>query len=178
MMEFNKKFLCHGKQTLFKGVYRAEKAFTLVELISAFAIIAILAAMAIPAYSSYILKVKIARTIVEIRMLGNEIANYGAGQVISDPTDLNLPDTLDVIGYGSLLDPWGRPYQYLRIAGGDVKGKGKLRRDRFVNPLNTDYDLYSMGPDSDTKTNLNSKESWDDIVRATNGAYIGIASDF
>lgn len=200
-MEFNKKFLCHGKQTLFKGVYRAEKAFTLVELISAFAIIAILAAMAIPTYSSYILKVKITRTIVEIRMLEKEIANYGADLVSSadvqgdttphkaskapdppdpssDPTDLNLPDSLAVLGYGSLLDPWGHPYQYLKIAGGDVQGKGKLRRDRFLNPLNTDYDLYSMGPDGETKTNLNAKESRDDIVRAISGAYIGVASDF
>jgi general secretion pathway protein G len=96
----------------------------------------------------------------------------------SDPTDLRLPDSLAVIGHGSLLDPWGHPYQYLKIAGGDVKGKGKLRRDRFLNPLNADYDLYSMGPDGDTKTNLNAKESRDDIVRANSGAFIGTASDF
>jgi len=96
----------------------------------------------------------------------------------SDPTDTGLPDSLAVLGYGSLLDPWGHPYQYLKIAGGDVKGKGKLRRDRFLNPLNADYDLYSMGPDGDTKTNLNAKESRDDIVRANSGAFIGAASDF
>jgi general secretion pathway protein G len=202
-----------------KGVQRDDGAFTLVELISVIAIIAIMVTIAIPAYSSYILKAQIMRTIAEIRMLEKSIACYGADKVISanlqsdaepseaaiplepanpskpdkpskpvspskpadptnDKTDPGLPDSLAVLGYGNLLDPWGHPYQYLKIAGGDVNGKGKLRRDRFLNPLNTDYDLYSLGPDGDSKTNLNAKESRDDIVRANSGAFIGVASDF
>lgn len=150
---------------------KAEGGYTLVELISVVAIIAILSAISIPAYSAYILKARIDRTIVEIRMLQSEIAVYS--------TDVDhLPDTLADIHRSDLKDPWGHPYEYLRIDGGNIKGKGKLRRDRFLNPLNTDYDLYSMGEDGKTKTNLNAKESEDDIVRILGGSYIGVAKKF
>jgi general secretion pathway protein G len=55
---------------------------------------------------------------------------------------------------------------------------GKLRRDRFINPLNTDYDLYSMGRDGESSTNLNAKSSWDDIVRIKDGLFVGLATVF
>ncbi|MDD2899618.1 MAG: prepilin-type N-terminal cleavage/methylation domain-containing protein [Desulfuromonadaceae bacterium] len=154
-----------------RGFRKAEGGYTLVELLSVVAIIAILAAISIPAYSAYISKVRIERTIEEIRTLQSEIALY--------LTDVDhLPDTLADIHRSDLKDPWGHPYEYLRIDGGGVKGKGKLRRDRFLNPLNTDYDLYSMGADGKSKTNLNAKESEDDIVRILGGNYIGLASKF
>lgn len=57
------------------------------------------------------------------------------------------------------------------------QGKGKQRRDRFMNPVNTDYDLYSMGPDGETSTQFTSRKGRDDIVRANNGGYYGIASE-
>ena len=153
------------------GCKRAEEAFTLVELISAFAIIAILAAIAIPAYRGYILKAQISRAIVEIRMLDQEIAVYQDDKGY-------LPATLADINRANFTDPWGNLYVYLNIADGGIKGKGKLRRDRFVNPLNSDYDLYSVGKDGDSKTNLNAPESQDDIVRALDGSFIGLAADF
>lgn len=149
----------------------ADAGFTLVELITVCAILAILAAISIPAYNGYIQKVRIARTIAEIRMLEKSLYLYKTDKE-------TLPDTLSDIGYGGLLDPWKHPYQYLNIESGGIKGKGKLRRDRFLNPLNTDFDLYSMGADGDTKTNLNSKESQDDVVRVMNGSFIGLAADF
>jgi len=145
--------------------------FTLVELISVVAIIGILAALAIPAYGAYITKAQIGRTIAEIRTLEKEITIYQTDEG-------HLPNTLQDIGRDALMDPWGTPYQYLRIADGDIKGKGKLRRDRAINPLNTDYDLYSMGPDRKTSTNLNAKDSLDDIVRARDGAFIDLADKF
>jgi len=151
---------------------KAENGFTLVELISVVAIIALLAAIAIPFYGEYIDKVRIKRTIVEIRMLEKEIIVY---KMEKD----QLPDTLGDIGHGTLKDPWGTLYQYLRIEGNkDLKGKGKLRRDKALNPLNSDYDLYSMGKDRKTSTNLNAKDSRDDIVRAINGGYVGLAEEF
>ena len=45
-------------------------------------------------------------------------------------------------------------------------------------PLNSDFDLYSMGPDGQTATPLTAKASRDDIVRANNGGFIGVASDY
>lgn len=148
-----------------------EAGNTLVELLSVVAIIAVLAAIAIPAYSGYIEKVRIERAIIEIRTLQSEISAYSVDTA-------HLPDSLGDINRSQLLDPWRKPYEYLRIDGGTVKGKGKLRRDRFLNPLNTDYDLYSMGKDGVSKTNLNAKDSLDDIVRILGGNYIGLAEKF
>jgi general secretion pathway protein G len=47
-----------------------------------------------------------------------------------------------------------------------------------MNPLNTDFDLYSSGPDGRTQTQLTANFARDDIVRAGNGSYIGTAQDF
>ncbi len=77
---------------------------------------------------------------------------------------------------GNVLDPWGNPYQYLNIEDFSGKGKkGKFREDRFKVPINSDFDLYSMGKDGKSKKSLTSKGGRDDIVRANNGGYIGPA---
>lgn len=169
-MAFDNCF-CSGKLMAASNSHSTEHGFTLVELISAVAIIGLLAAISIPFYGEYIDKVRIERTIVEIRMLEKEIIVYKMDKG-------HLPDALADIGHGTLKDPWGTLYQYLRIEGGDIKGKGKLRRDGALNPLNADYDLYSMGKDKKTSTSLNANDSRDDIVRAINGGYVGIAKKF
>ena len=89
-----------------------------------------------------------------------------------------LPDTLDQLGNGIPTDPWGNAYQYQRIEGAGLKGKGKLRKDKKLNPINSDYDLYSMGADGQSKLPLTAKHSWDDIIRASNGAYVGPATEY
>lgn len=78
----------------------------------------------------------------------------------------------------TLLDPWGSPYQYLNIQNSTAKGKGSFRKDRFLVPINTDYDLYSMGRDRQSTPPLTAKNSKDDVIRANNGGYIGLASAF
>jgi general secretion pathway protein G len=47
-----------------------------------------------------------------------------------------------------------------------------------MHPLNTDYDLCSMGPDGKTNAPLTAKASHDDIIRANDGQYIGVAANF
>lgn len=161
------------KPTASGDAQRAEEGFTLVELISVVAIIAILAAIAIPFYDEYINTAKIkGRAIPELLMLEQEIDIYKIEEG-------HLPDTLGDIRQGDLKDPWGTPYQYLRIEGNDnLKGKGDLRKDGALNPLNKDYDLYSMGKDRKTQMSLNAKDSKDDIVRAIDGGYVGLAEKF
>jgi len=44
--------------------------------------------------------------------------------------------------------------------------------------LNSDFDLYSSGEDKNSKGPLSAKESRDDIIRANNGAFIGLAEDY
>ena len=45
-------------------------------------------------------------------------------------------------------------------------------------PVNSDYDLYSMGQDRGSVPAFTAKASQDDIVRANDGAYVGLASEF
>ena len=57
-------------------------------------------------------------------------------------------------------------------------GIGDVRKDKNLNPLNTDFDLYSLGEDGASASPLTAKNSRDDIVRANNGAYIGLGEDY
>jgi general secretion pathway protein G len=43
---------------------------------------------------------------------------------------------------------------------------------------NTDYDLYSSGPDGASVGPLTAKASRDDILRANNGRFVGPASAY
>jgi general secretion pathway protein G len=143
--------------------------FTLVELLVVIAMLGTLSGIAIPAYSRYIDKARITKAIAEIIDLQKAIMLY---EIEQD----TLPDSLDDLGRGNLLDPWGNAYQYLNFA--TVKGKGKMRKDRWLVPINDFYDLYSMGKDGRTVAPLTAAMSHDDIIRANNGRYIGLASEF
>jgi len=52
------------------------------------------------------------------------------------------------------------------------------RRDRYLFPLNTDYDLFSLGPDARTAVSLGSKLGQDDVIRANDGGFFGVAADY
>lgn len=148
---------------------RVSEGFTLVELLCVIAIIGILTSIATPLFSTYRDRAMQFQSEVQIRLLEKEITNYFI-------YNRAYPNSLDDIGFGNLLDIWGNPYQYLRIDGGNSKGKGKFRKDRFLVPINSDYDLYSMGPDGKSVSPLTAKASRDDIIRANDGAYFGPAS--
>lgn len=149
------------------------KGFTIVEILIVVAIVCILAAIAVPGYITYRHKAKVAMVLAEIRLLEREIAFYQ-----TDTGD--LPQDLSDIGCDGWRDAWDRPYQYLKIAGESPNGgiKGKRRRDRNMNPVNSDYDLYSMGSDGRTQSQFTAKFGRDDIVRARDGAYIGPAENY
>jgi general secretion pathway protein G len=87
-----------------------------------------------------------------------------------------LPNSLAEVGYGNHRDPWGNPYQYLNLA--TLKGNGKARKNQFLVPLNSDYDLYSMGKDGDSVSPLKAAASRDDILRANDGAFVGLAATY
>jgi general secretion pathway protein G len=63
-------------------------------------------------------------------------------------------------------------------AGGGGSIMGEVRKDRFLVPINSDYDLYSMGPDGESRAPLQAEPSRDDVIRGGDGAFIGLASDF
>ncbi len=131
-------------------------------------IIGVLSAIATPFYVGYREKARVAVAVSDMKTIEVAIFNFVANTSA-------LPDTLAQIGLGNFRDPWGNPYAYLRIDGGN--GKGKLRKDHFMVPVNTDFDLYSMGKDGASASPFTAKASQDDIVRAYNGGYYGKVSD-
>lgn len=145
--------------------------FTLVELLIAIAIIAMLVAIAVPSYSSYRDRVLVAQAKSDIRSLEIAIAQYYVD-------NRGFPDSLADIGKAAMLDPWNHPYQYLKLTPLDHGLMGKVRKDKILVPINSDFDLYSMGKDGASASPLTAKASHDDIVRASDGRFVGLASDY
>lgn len=145
-----------------------QRGFTLIEIMVAVAIVATLAGIAIPSYSDYLDRAQITKAVSEIHMLGLEIRAY-------DISNGNLPNDLADIGRDTLMDPYGNPYQYGNYA---VIPPGQRRKDQFLVPINSDFDLYSMGPDGNSVPPLTAAMSRDDIIRANDGGYLGVASDY
>jgi general secretion pathway protein G len=143
---------------------------TLIELLVLAAILGMLVVVGVPMYGTYRDKARNARAAADIVAIQFDLRAYtavGSGQ---------LPNNLEALGRGTIRDPWGNSYRYLNIAA--VPGHREVRKDRFLVPLNSDYDLYSMGKDGVSKAPLTATQSRDDIIRAGNGAFIGLAADF
>ncbi len=146
-------------------------AFTLLELMATVAVVGITMTVAVPSFANYVESTKINTAILDITSIEAKIYRR-----LSD--NPNYPDSLADIYAKVPVDPWGNEYRYLRINGGDKKGKGKKRKDHSLVPINSDYDLYSSGPDGRSVAPLTAKHSRDDIVRANNGGFIGKAEDY
>jgi general secretion pathway protein G len=155
-------------------VHKTNRAsgFTLIEIIIVAGLIATLSMIVVPRLLGYSQRNKDQEAIVDITKMNAEIAVY-----IMDFTV--PPDSLADVGFDNLLDPWGRPYEYLKIIDNSDPGvNGKRRKDHSLVPVNSDYDLYSMGADGLTGAAFTNSKSRDDIVRASNGAFIGPVSEF
>lgn len=141
--------------------------FTLIELMLTLVIVAILASIALPSYQSYIDKTNNTLAMADIKTIEGMIE-------LSFVTHNQLPLDLSEFSIGD--DPWGKPYQYLNMS--QVKGNGKKRKNKNLVPVNSDYDLYSMGKDGKSTSPFTAKSSHDDIVRANNGGFIGKVEDY
>ena len=147
------------------------KGFGLLELVIAVVVAGLLMTIALPAYNSYSDRAKVAQAIGDVGSLSLEIERFRLQN--EDRTPLSLDElTIDVP-----LDPWGRPYEFLNISAAGP-GKGGLRKDGKLNPLNTDFDLYSIGKDGKSTGPVSAGPSRDDVVRANNGAYLGPADEY
>ncbi len=152
------------------AVAASERGLTLLELLLVVAVIATLAAIGLWGYGEYTASARLARAVSDIHVISSEADLFHF-------TSRRYPSSLDEIGRAGFKDPWGNPYQFLNIA--DLAPpQGQMRKDRFLVPINSDYDLYSMGPDGRSVSPLTASESRDDIVRAANGGYIGPASKY
>jgi general secretion pathway protein G len=142
--------------------------WTLVEMILALSIFATLLAIARPSVLEYVNQARIAKAIADIQAIQSDLAG-------PELLDGQLPATLAEIGWAGMVDPWGEPYEYLVYTWANQNDQ---RKDRFLKPINSSYDLYSKGEDGETQKQLNAPDSLDDIVRANDGAFIGLAAKF
>lgn len=145
------------------------QGLTLIELLFVLAILAVISSIAIVSYGGY----------VDASRKGSAISQITTMSLIIDDFQVEYqryPDSLSEVGLDSMQDPWGYPYQYLNIE--TSHGNGHNRKDHNLVPLNSDYDLYSVGPDGLSVSPLTAAQSRDDIVRANDGAFIGLAADY
>lgn len=168
-------FVCCFVSIIIMSVYkyryrsdRARKGFTLFELIFALAILATLAALSALIASKYMDKADYSKAITDIQSIQDEITLF---QMANN----RLPLDLSAIDMDSLEDPWGNPYQYTNFS---TTPKGHWRKDKFMVPINSTFDLCSMGPDGVSQTPLTAEASRDDIIRANDGSFVGKASDY
>jgi general secretion pathway protein G len=133
------------------------------------AVIGTITTIMVPAFQQYLVRLSLKKVVLDIRSIEFRISVY-------ENTKGRFPDTLDDLDGPPYVDPWGNEYQYLSNTDPNWVGMG--RQDRFLKPLNSDYDLYSMGADGLTVRNLNGGEARDDIIRANNGGFVGPASEY
>ena len=131
-------------------------------------IIGLLVGLAIPKLNEAVNQAKIARAIGDLRAMAIELNSASV-----------LPATLAGISRADRLDPWGRGYVYYKFP--PAKGKAPpqgARKDRFLVPINSAYDLYSLGKDGGSAAPLTAKASQDDVVVANDGGFIGLAKRY
>lgn len=145
------------------------RGLTIIEVLLALALVGILVALALPAYQSHRERVRVAEAVIDIKNMDTRLQQYRLDQG-SFPTDLSA------IGMLGHRDPWGNPYQYVDLEG--AKNLGAARKNKNLVPINTDFDLDSMGPDGTSVGPLTAKASRDDIVRANNGRFVGTAAEY
>lgn len=166
-----------------------QQGYTLIEIMIAVAILAIIAAIAIQSYEGHIGEARIGTAIKDIRQAELILDDLAADSQL-DEFDGNGGTVLGLyLDSGSLvlanpsttpagtvpwLDPWDRIYRYQRTsgtAGSGVRtdGGGNVSNSATTSLAPQAYDLFSQGADVSVAT--------DDVVRGCNGAFVGLDAD-
>lgn len=145
-----------------------KRGFTLVEMLSAIVIVSLLASMSILHYQRMAESSRVQQGILVILDLQSEIEEYAIETG-------GLPSDFGKIGKSDLLDPWGNSYQYHVLVKGEL---GPARADKFMVPINSAFDLYSLGKDGASSKQITHASSLDDIIRANDGAFVGLARNY
>ncbi len=145
--------------------------FTLLELAIVVLVAALIIGTSTPVYMHIIDNKRIDLAVAEISGLQKDIDRYGR-------KNSRFPDSLTKIYPTSPVDPWGNPYKYINIKNAVAPGMLNPRTDMNLKRLNADYDVYSDGADKTSLSPVAANASRDDIIRARNGNYIGVASKY
>lgn len=134
-------------------------------------IAALLVAIAVPSYARVIQRQKTAQAERDLRVIALAIERYRAQH--GTP-----PEALSQLGIPIARDPWDQEYQFLNFSSTAPGVKGKIRKDHNLHPLNSEFDLYSIGPDGRSSPPLTARGSRDDIIWARDGGFVGPAEDY
>ncbi len=157
------------KRSPFAPSSSGASGFTVIEMMLTVAIVGVLAVIAVSSYTKYRERIQTMEAVSDIGSLAPLIGQYALD-------NNGYPDTLADIARDTMRDPWGNPYQYL--SHDTNRARGQWRKDHNIVPINSDYDLWSSGKDGLSSPPLTAAHSRDDIVRANNGRFIGLASEF
>lgn len=148
------------------------RGFTLVELLVVVVIIGILASLAFASFARFKEMARIARCCDEIRTLEKEITAYASEKGV-------YPPSLTELNRQNLKDPWGNLYKYAEAAQPVARDNvGPDNRTYVALTINSDFDLYSTGPDGAFAPSITDDLSMDDIIRAKDGSFVGGANQY
>lgn len=164
LLNYSTSVMVHGLQQLART-----RGITLLELMLVVAIVSMLGAIAIPSYQNYADRARNNQALSDIGSMSLQIQQW-------ELNNGRLPVNLGEAGLAARFDPWGQPYRYLDLS--PPGAIGAARKDKALNPVNTDFDLYSVGKDGETAAPFPAKAAQDDLVRAANGGFMGLAKDF
>jgi general secretion pathway protein G len=186
------------------GRRRRAGGFTILEILIVVAILAILVAIGVPKYLAALESARVARTVVDLKNMAKEIEMYRLqnGFYPDSLADVGFTGRLDAWGNPyqylnikerrrkdrTLWDEKGTwightaetPTSSLILTANDLKAMAEdpVRVNGSMFPLNTDFDLYSIGADKKTNERINALVSQDDVIRANNGKYYGLAAEY
>jgi general secretion pathway protein G len=147
------------------------RGFTLIEMAMTAAALALLTAIAVPSYARIVQRTKVSQCVTDLSSIALRIRKYTVAHGVA-------PMSLTDLGMTLPKDPWGQDYQFLNFSSPAPGVDGMIRKDHNLHPLNTEFDLYSVGADGRSQAPLTSRASKDDIIWARDGAFIGLASDY
>lgn len=167
-----------------------QSGISLIEIMLAVAILAILAAAAVAFYEGHIGEARIGTAVKDIRqaeVMLDDLASDSqldefdgdSGNVLglylrSGTLELGDPNVTPA-GTVAWLDPWDRIYRYQRTAGANGNGVrndggGSVSNSAATSQWPQAYDLFSLGADG-------TANNGDDVERGCNGGFVGLQSD-
>ena len=146
------------------------RGFAIARLMVTIVIVAIVSTVALPISRDHLDTTHTAQVIADIGAIEIAISRFKA------QNHGELPDSLADLRVEQWLDSWGNAYQYRNLEADSRLARG--RDDFDSNPLNRDYDLYSMGKDGRSGDSLVSPVARDDVIRGLSGSFYGSVSDY
>lgn len=159
---------------------RVPHGFTLIELVLVVVMLGILLSFAVPAYESNVTEAKNGQAKTDIRTIEAAVIKFYT-ENSRYPADLaevfgSAPSSCPKGQRTQFCDPWYTAYEYKPITMRGSRCVG-CRVDLNMQPLNSDFDLWSNGKNKIFVPQVTGSASLDDSIRTRNGNSIALGKD-